>query len=449
MIYDTIVGVATAVGYSAINVVRLSGVDAIELSSRVFKGKNLLLADSHTVHYGFFRYGDETIDEVMATVFRAPKSFTTEDVVEFSTHGGPYIAQRIVTAFLAIGARLAEPGEFTRRAYLNGRIDLTQAESIMDLINAKTATQLALAHGSLSGTVRAAVESMQAELLDIIAAIEVHIDYPEYDDAEVVTNAIVISKVELLHAKIREAIERSVSGRIIRDGIKTVIVGKPNVGKSSLLNSLLKEDKAIVTEISGTTRDLVEGELRLGGLLLKLIDTAGIRETTDLVEKIGIERTKKALSEADLVLLVLDSSKHLTPEDEILISLTEPKNRIIVGNKVDLGGLLHVLEETIVPVSAKTGIGIERLEQAVRDKFLGVGYNPSEQALFGNVRHIGKLEEASAALSDVLLAANAGEPIDMVEIDLKRAWHALGEITGDVATDDLVTALFAKFCLGK
>jgi tRNA modification GTPase len=449
MIYDTIVGVATAVGYSAINVVRLSGVDAIELSTRVFQGKNLLLADSHTVHYGFFRHGDETIDEVMATVFRAPKSFTTEDVVEISSHGGPYIAQRIVMAFLAMGARLAEPGEFTRRAYLNGRIDLTQAESIMDLINAKTATQLALAHGSLSGTVRAAVESMQSELLDIIAAIEVHIDYPEYDDAEVVTNAIVISKVELLHAKIRDAIERSVSGRIIRDGIKTVIVGKPNVGKSSLLNSLLKEDKAIVTEISGTTRDLVEGELRLGGLLLRLIDTAGIRETTDLVEKIGIERTKKALSEADLVLLVLDSSKRLTPEDEILISLTEPKNRIIVGNKVDLGSQLNVLNETIVPVSAKTGIGIERLEQAVRDKFLGVGYKPSEQALFGNVRHIGKLEEASVALNDVLHAANAGEPIDMVEIDLKRAWHALGEITGDVATDDLVTALFAKFCLGK
>jgi tRNA modification GTPase len=448
MIYDTIAAIATAPGIGAIHVIRLSGPNAIEMAASLFTGANLRQSESHKVHYGRIVHQGEILDEVLLTVFRAPKTFTAEDVVEISAHGGTYVATRILEALVAVGARLAEPGEFTRRAYLNGRIDLTQAEAIQDIIAAKSSSQLSIAQSALSGTLRKQIESMQSDLLDTIAAIEVHIDYPEYDDAETVTTNLALDKATLLKATIDQAIETAATGTILREGIRTVIVGTPNVGKSSLLNSLLKEDKAIVTDISGTTRDLIEGEFRLGSLLLRLIDTAGIRETSDTVEKIGIERSKKAMSEADLILLVLDRSRQLTQDDEALLAMTKGKKRILVGNKSDLDIRLELENETIVPISARHGIGLDKLEAAVKETFL---MPKKEEAgrLFANVRHVGKLREASAALGEAIAAAQAKMPVDMVEIDLKHAWSALGAITGEQATDDLIEALFAKFCLGK
>lgn len=448
MIYDTIAAVATASGVGAIHVIRLSGPDAIAIAAKAFSGANLISSSSHKVHYGHILQNGEIVDEVLVSVFRAPKTFTAEDVVEISAHGGTYVSSRIMETLLGLGARLAEPGEFTRRAYLNGRIDLTQAEAIKDVIEAKSSSQLAIAHAALSGHLRSQIEAMQERLLDVIAAIEVHIDYPEYDDAEVMTTQLVLEKAKELVGVIDRAIESSATGAILREGIKTVIVGTPNVGKSSLLNSLLKEDRAIVTDISGTTRDLIEGEFRLGSLLLRLIDTAGIRETADLVEQIGIERTKKAMLDADLILLVLDRSRILTPDDEALLAMTKGKKRILVGNKSDLEVRLTIEHETVVPISARHGIGLDRLESAVKEA-LAIDYASDSTAMFANARHVGKLREASLALKDAIAAAGQGLPVDMVEIDLKHAWSALGAITGEQATDDLIASLFAKFCLGK
>ena len=283
MIFDTIVAKTTANGTSAINLIRVSGSESIEIVNRIFQGKNLDKVDSHTSHYGHIMDKESTIDEVMVTVFRSPKSFTTEDIVEITCHGGNFIANEIIKLIIANGARLAENGEFTKRAYLNGRLDLTEAESIMDLVNAKTSKQLKIANSQLKGDVLRLVENLQDDVLDIIANIEVNIDYPEYDDVEEMTNDIVMPNINYLIKKIDKILKESNTGQVIRDGIKTVIVGKPNVGKSSLLNTLLKEDKAIVTEISGTTRDLIEAEYNLDGIILKLIDTAGIRQTEDVV----------------------------------------------------------------------------------------------------------------------------------------------------------------------
>ena len=361
MLYDTIVGIATLRGTSAINVIRVSGDDAVTAVASVFRGRDLSAASSHTVSYGHIVDREDVIDEVLVSVFLAPKSFTAENVVEISTHGGFLIPEKIVALLVSRGCRVAEPGEFTRRAYLNGRIDLSQAESVMDVINAKTDAQLRLAHQGLDGSVAALVACLQKEILDIVAAIEVNIDYPEYDDAVVMTDQIILPKLRDVSARIDETIAKAATGKVIRDGVKAVIVGKPNVGKSSLLNTLLGEEKAIVTEISGTTRDLVEGELNLGGITLKLIDTAGIRDTDDVVESIGIARSRKAMNDADLVLLVLDQSASLTDTDRQLLELTKDKPRIVVGNKVDLGKKYDPLAGRMIDVSAKNKTGISEL----------------------------------------------------------------------------------------
>ncbi len=449
MIYDTIIGQATASGMSALNIIRLSGDEAISLVAKLFQGVDLTTVASHSVHYGHLVFQNEILDEVLVSVFKSPRSFTTEDVVEISCHGGVYIASRIIETLISLGARMAEPGEFTRRAYLNGRIDLTQAESIMDVIQAKTKSQLRLAHSGLSGDVRNRVHALQNELLQIIAVIEVNIDYPEYDDVVEMTNALLIPKIRQLIDIMDRIIERANTGKVIRNGIKTVIVGKPNVGKSSLLNTLLQEDRAIVTDISGTTRDLIQAELRLGGLLIQLIDTAGVRDTTDLVEQIGISKTKKAMEEADLVLLVLDQSKDLTKEDIELLQLTRDKKRIIVGNKSDLGGGLFLEGESPISISAKTKAGIDALEQSVKHLFDHQPLDQDQEILLGNARHIGKILETKQALQDALRAANDQLPVDFVEMDLKKAWRSLGDITGEASNDQLISTLFSSFCLGK
>jgi tRNA modification GTPase len=449
MLFDTIAGIATMKGYSALNVIRVSGSDAIQIVNRLFVGKNLDSQPTHSVSYGHIVDDSIVIDEVLVSIFREPKSFTAENVVEISTHGGFLIADKILESLIKNGCRIAEPGEFTKRAYLNGRIDLTQAESIMDVVNAKTMTQLTLANQGLSGQVKTLIADLQTDLLTLIAKIEVNIDYPEYDDAIVMTNDIIIPQTTDLVTKIEAILIKSNTGKIIRDGIKTVIVGKPNVGKSSLLNTLLKEEKAIVTEISGTTRDLIEGELNLGGLLLKLIDTAGIRNTVDLVEKIGIERAKKALSEADLILLVLDQSQSLTEADKDLLELTKNRVRIIVGNKNDLGNSVNLENEKMIRVSAKHKIGIEALENEVKRLFIDEGLLGNNETILSNTRHIGKLKEAKNALLEAINASKNAYPVDMVEIDLKKAWECLGEITGEYGSDLLISTLFSKFCLGK
>jgi len=449
MLFDTIVGIATLRGISALNVIRVSGNDAIHLVSELFDGKNLEDQPTHTVHYGHIIDELVVLDEVLISIFREPRSFTAENVVEISTHGGFLIADKIVESLIKHGCRMAEPGEFTKRAYLNGRIDLTQAESIMDMVNAKTNTQLQIANQGLSGQVKNLIFELQSDLLSLMAKIEVNIDYPEYDDAVTMTNAIIIPEASSLIDKIDDVLLKSNTGKIIREGIKTVIIGKPNVGKSSLLNTLLREEKAIVTEISGTTRDLIEGELNLGGILLKLIDTAGIRTTNDVVEKIGIDRAKKALSEADLVLLVLDQSQSMTDADMDLLELTKDKVRIIVGNKHDLGSSGDLDNVKMIRISAKNKTGIESLEAEVKRLFIDEKLIGDQAIILSNVRHIGKLKEAKKALQDAIKGAKSEFPVDMVEIDLRHAWDALGEITGENGTDALISTLFSKFCLGK
>jgi len=450
MIYDTIVAKTTANGISAINLIRISGDESFAIANSIFKGVDLTKQKSHTIHYGYIVNGEnEQIDEVLISVFKAPKTFTAEDVIEIACHGGNFIANEITKLLIANGARLAENGEFTKRAYLNGRLDLTEAESIMDMVNAKNLNQLKIANSQLRGDVLKLVENLQNDLLDIIANIEVNIDYPEYDDVIEMTNDIIIPNIEFLIKKIDKILKESSTGQIIRDGIKTVIVGKPNVGKSSLLNTLLKEDKAIVTEISGTTRDLIEAELNLDGIILKLIDTAGIRVTEDIVEKIGINKTKKAIDEADLVLLVLDQSSNLTDTDLELLSITKDKTRIIIGNKIDLGTKINLKDEHIINISAKNNIGIDSLSQEVKRLFVDEKLLDENLTLISNTRHIGKIEECKIALNQALSAANEYIPIDMIEIDLRKAWSSLGEIIGESTSDDLISTLFSRFCLGK
>lgn len=450
MLFDTIVAKTTANGTSAINLIRVSGDESISIVNSIFNGTNLENKDSHTAHYGFIiNEKKEQIDEVLVSVFRSPKTFTTEDVVEITCHGGNFIANEIIKLLIANGARLAENGEFTKRAYLNGRLDLTEAESIMDLVNAKTYNQLKIANSQLNGDVLKLVEELQNDCLDIIANIEVNIDYPEYDDVIEMTNDLVIPNIEVLIKKIDKILKESETGQVIRDGIKTVIVGRPNVGKSSLLNTLIKEDKAIVTDISGTTRDLIEAELNLDGIILKLIDTAGIRDTEDIVERIGINKTKKAINEADLVLLVLDQSSKITEEDQKLLDLTKDKTRVIIGNKIDIGNEINFDNEHIINVSAKNNIGIETLAIEVKRLFINEELLENDYTIVSNTRHIGKIKEAKLALVQALEASYNQIPIDMVEIDLRKAWSSLGEIIGEVSSDDLISTLFSKFCLGK
>ncbi|MFW5888870.1 MAG: tRNA uridine-5-carboxymethylaminomethyl(34) synthesis GTPase MnmE [Bacillota bacterium] len=449
MIFDTIVAKATANGISALNIIRVSGSESFAKVNEIFNGCDLTKAKSHTVHYGFIHNQGKIIDEVMVSVFKSPKTFTTEDIVEITCHGGNFIANEIIRLLISLGVRLAEKGEFTKRAYLNGRIDLTEAESIMDMVNAKSQNQLKLANKQLQGNVKNLIHKLQNTILDIIANIEVNIDYPEYDDVEELTSEKIIPKIDVLLKEINKIIEESETGQIIRDGIKTAIVGKPNVGKSSLLNSLLKEEKAIVTDISGTTRDLIEAELNLNGIILKLVDTAGIRSTKDIIERIGINKSKKAISEADLVLLVLNQSEKLTDLDKELLELTENKERILIGNKMDLGNKLDLESESVINISAKNNQGLDQLANKVKELFLNEKILTSDATILSNTRHIGKLREVKRALEDAKKAANDKLPIDFVEIDLRKAWANLGEITGQATNEDLIDTLFSKFCLGK
>ncbi|MDD4469023.1 MAG: tRNA uridine-5-carboxymethylaminomethyl(34) synthesis GTPase MnmE [Acholeplasmataceae bacterium] len=447
MITDTICAISTAYGTAGISVIRVSGDEAIEKVNQIFKGKNLLKVDSHTIHYGHIIGSDnKEIDEVMVAVLRNPKSFTTEDMVEISTHGGILVTQKVLKRLLSIGVRMANPGEFTERAFVNGRIDLAESEAVMDLINAKNDNAMKLALNALKGETSKMINDLRDNLLGIIAVIEVNIDYPEYDDTVEMTNQLVKPEIEDFIKELDEILKGSNKGRLLKEGVSTAIIGKPNVGKSSLLNALLNEERAIVTNIAGTTRDTVEASINIGGITLNLIDTAGIRETSDLVEKIGIDRSKKAINQAELVILVLDLSESLSKEDEILLDLTKHKRRILVGNKKDLGHKLDIKD--IIPLSALTKDNLDALDSKIVNilqlEDIGEDFN-----YISSVRHIQKLEETKILLQQVLDAIEEGLPIDMVEIDIRNAWQTLGEITGDYHPEDLIDELFSKFCLGK
>ncbi|MEG0330554.1 MAG: tRNA uridine-5-carboxymethylaminomethyl(34) synthesis GTPase MnmE [Longicatena sp.] len=443
MLNDTIVAISTAAVDGAISIVRMSGDQAIEIADSICS-TNLLEKESHSVSYGFIMdpLTKEEVDEVLVSIFRAPKTFTREDIVEINCHGGRFITKKILRLCLMQGASLATPGEFTKRAFLNGRIDLTQAEAINDMIVADSNENIKLAMHGIRGSVRKLLEPLLQNILDIIANIEVNIDYPEYDDVEQLTNDQILPKANAWLVNIRHILDTAQSGQIIKEGIKTAIVGKPNVGKSSLLNALLEEDKAIVSEVAGTTRDIVEGHIHLHGLTLNLIDTAGIRETQDIVEKIGIKRSLKAIQEAQLSIVVLDNSRAFDEQDQELLELTKDKTRIIVHNKTD------VLEN-------EEGIGISASKQEIKplldeihrlfDKHQLVMKEP----ILANERQISLMMKAEKCMLQAIEAMRDGMELDVVEIDIQEAYTALKEILGEVHREDLLDTLFANFCLGK
>ena len=387
----------------------------------------------------------------MLSVMKAPKTFTREDLVEINTHGGIAVTQEILQLLLRSGARLAEPGEFTKRAFLNGRIDLAQAESVMDLIRAKTDQAANIAVKQLDGSLSNLINNIRQEILESLAQVEVNIDYPEYDDVETMTSQMLLEKTAHFEQLLETLLATAKRGKILREGLRTAIIGRPNVGKSSLLNQLLREEKAIVTDIAGTTRDVITEFANIGGVPLELIDTAGIRETEDVVEKIGVERSQKALEEADLVLLVLDASSPLTPKDVELLELSSSTNRIVLLNKTDLPEQIELekLPEDFIRISALKNENLDAVEKQIRALFFSGEIEAKDATTLSNARHIGLVEQALDALKEANRGLAMGLPVDLIQVDVTRCWQLLGEITGEAAPDELITQLFSQFCLGK
>lgn len=446
---ETIAAIATAPSNSAISIIRLSGTDAIEIANKVFKGKNLEKVKSHTVHYGHIYDNNEAIDEVLVSVFRAPKTFTREDVVEINCHGGIFVTNKVLELLLINGARLAEPGEFTKRAFLNGRIDLTQAEAVIDIIQSNTASSLKMANLGILGETKKVIGDFRDRILECLLKIEVNIDYPEYEDEEQITEDILIPRLNLLNKDMEDVLKKSEVSRIIKYGIKTAIIGKPNVGKSSLLNALIREDKAIVSNIAGTTRDIVEGSINIGGIVLNLIDTAGVRDTDDFVEKIGVEKTKKIIDDADLIMLVFDNNTPLNNDDLELLDITKNKTRLIVVNKKDLESKINLQGEDILYISSFDQNDILLLEKKIKDICNFTDLTNIDSTYIGNTRQISKLKIAKKQLEDAINSLNYGLPIDIACVDIRNCWNSLGEILGEVSSEDLINELFSRFCLGK
>lgn len=447
---DTIVAISTPIGNGGISIIRLSGSEALEIANKIFKGRDLRKVKSHTINHGHIIDNKEIIDEVLVSVMLAPKTYTKEDIVEINCHGGMFVTNKILELLLVNGARLAEAGEFTKRAFLNGRIDLTQAEAVMDIIDAKTKSNLKIANYGLRGDVKKLIDSFRQKLLTCIAKIEVNIDYPEYEDEEQITTEVLSPIMNDLNEEIKQILEKCETSTIIKNGLSTAIIGKPNVGKSSLLNALLKENKAIVTDIAGTTRDIVEGSVNIGGIILNLIDTAGLRDSNDIVEKIGIEKTKEAINKADLIILVFDYSTELNDYDNELLTLTENKKRIIVVNKEDLVKKIDLSKlSDYILISSFNEEDINKLEKMIKEKCNLEDINNLDASYIGNARQVSKLKQAHKAIIDSINSININQPIDIIGLDINLAWKTLGEITGDVSSDDLINELFSKFCLGK
>ncbi len=449
---DTIAAISTALGVGAISIIRISGENSIKIVNSIFKGKNLEKVDTHTINYGYIIDKEEIIDEVLISVMKSPKTFTTEDIVEINCHGGIATTQKVLELVLRNGARLAEPGEFTKRAFLNGRIDLVNAEAVMDLINVKSDKARKVAIKSLEGTTSNVIRNLRQTILELLASIEVNIDYPEETDTIVMTNDIIRPKISSIRKELSKIIDASENGRIITTGIKTVIVGRPNVGKSSILNKLLNEEKAIVTDIEGTTRDIVEGEVAIDGILLKFIDTAGIRKTNDKVEKIGVEKSIKMIDDADLVILVLNNNEKLTDDDKTILDYTKNKKTIVVLNKSDLEKKVNLNEvqcDNIVYTNTIDINGIDSLKEKIKELFKNDLIESSDYTYLSNARQISLAKEADKILRDVELGINNNIEIDMLELDIKIAWEKLGEIIGETYSEELIDQLFSQFCLGK
>ncbi len=452
---DTICAISTSQGVGAIAIIRVSGEEAISIANKIFKGKDLTTVDSHTINYGYIiDKNNKVIDEVLVSVMRSPKTFTTEDTVEINTHGGVASTNKVLELLLTNGCRLAEPGEFTKRAFLNGRIDLLEAEAVMDLINAKTNTQRELATNQITGKVSDLINKLRDDMIQIISNINVNIDYPEYDDVDIITNELLIPKITNIKNQINKIIKESQNGKIIKEGIKTCIIGRPNVGKSSLLNQLLEEEKAIVTDIAGTTRDIVEGQIYLNGILLNIIDTAGIRQTEDIIEALGVEKSLKMMEESDLILFVLNNNEKITEDIKTLLNKLENKNYIIIINKTDLPKKLNVEKLPvdkcqIVNMSIKNKTGIEELKQKIIEMFNISQIETTDPTYLSNSRSIGILESCLESIKEVEKGLGNNVPIDMIELDIKAIWEKLGTINGTTYEEELLDEMFSRFCLGK
>ena len=446
---DTIAAISTTTGIGAISIIRLSGPESLEIASKVFT-KDLNKVETHTIHYGYIKNNDEKIDEVLVSVMKAPKTFTKEDIVEINCHGGIATTNKVLEILLNNGARLAEPGEFTKRAFLNGRIDLLEAEATMDLISSKSDKARKMSLNTLTGETSNLIKDLRSDIVGIISNIEVNIDYPEYEDIEVLTNEKILPEIQKFKEKLEKIIKKSQDSKVIKEGIKVGIIGKPNVGKSSLLNSLLEEEKAIVTNVPGTTRDIVEGTIILDNVILNIIDTAGIRESDDIVEKIGIEKSLTIINEADLVIFILNNNEKITREEKGLLEKLKDKKKIIVINKIDLENKLDKsILDNYIEISAKENIGIEKIKDEIKRLFNLGELEASDLTYMSNARSISLLGKSLNNINDAISEINNNSPIDIVEFHLKDAWNNLGEIIGETYTDELLDELFSRFCLGK
>ena len=446
---DTIAAISTTTGIGAISIIRLSGPESLEIASKVFT-KDLTKVETHTIHYGYIKNNNEKIDEVLVSVMKAPKTFTKEDIVEINCHGGIATTNKVLEILLNNGARLAEPGEFTKRAFLNGRIDLLEAEATMDLISSKSDKARKMSLNTLTGETSNLIKDLRSDIVGIISNIEVNIDYPEYEDIEVLTNEKILPEIQKFKEKLEKIIKKSQDSKIIKEGIKAGIIGKPNVGKSSLLNSLLEEEKAIVTNVPGTTRDIVEGTIILDNVILDIIDTAGIRESDDIVEKIGIEKSLTIINEADLVIFILNNNEKITAEEKGLLEKLKDKKKIIVINKIDLENKLDKsILDNYIEISAKENIGIEKIKDEIKRLFNLGELEASDLTYMSNARSISLLGKSLNNINDAISEINNNSPIDIVEFHLKDAWNNLGEIIGETYTDELLDELFSRFCLGK
>ncbi len=448
--FDTIAAISTTLGVGAIAIVRVSGDKAIEIVNKMFKGPDLTKVESHTINYGYIVNNGENIDEVLVSVMRAPKTFTREDVVEINTHGGIAITNKVLELLLTNGCRLAEPGEFTKRAFLNGRIDLVEAEGVMDLINSKTEKARKLAINQVNGEVSKLIKDLRQKIIEVLANIEVNIDYPEYEDIEEVTNKMILERTEIIESEINNILSKSRDSKIIKEGIKTIIIGSPNVGKSSILNRLLNENKAIVTDIAGTTRDIVEGTIQVNGIVLNMIDTAGIRKTDDVVESIGVKKSLDLIDEADLILYVLNNNEEISNEEKEILEKIKNKNHIIIVNKIDLENKLDLsILDKYIEMSVLKDTGIEELKNKITEMFNLEKLESTDYTYLSSARSISLLNKALNSLNSVKEGVKNNIPVDMVEIDLKQVWSILGEIIGETYSDELIDQLFSQFCLGK
>ena len=447
---DTIAAIATPLGVGAIAIIRVSGSESIQIVNKIFKGKDLSHIPTHTIVYGHIIDKTNIIDEVLVSVFKAPKTFTKEDVVEINTHGSIATTNKILELLLLNGCRLAEPGEFTKRAYINGRIDLLEAEGVMDIINAKSESARKLAMNQLDGKLSSLIKSLRQDILEVLANIEVNIDYPEYEDILEMTLEDLKPKIENIENRINELLKNSENGKMIKEGIKVAIIGKPNVGKSSLLNALLNEEKAIVTDIEGTTRDYVEGSIYLNGIPLNFIDTAGIRNTDDVVEKIGVDKSIKMINEADLILFLLNNNELISEEEKTLLDKIKDKKHIIIVNKNDLKKNINI-DESLNPIYMSTlnKEDINKVLDRIKELFNLKELETKDLTYISNARSIAILKETLNRLDEAKKGIKENMPIDMVEIDIKEIWNSLGKIIGETYEDELINQLFSQFCLGK